>query len=133
MHFAAEEDGSVNAEYTPRDEHQGYPGVMHGGLIAAMLDELIGRTAIANDVWCMTAKFELRYHRPVPIGVPLVLKGTIEKDTRRLIRGQGEIRLTDGTLLVEALGTYLRIPNDQLEGYRAALQDWRVDNEGAVE
>jgi acyl-coenzyme A thioesterase PaaI-like protein len=127
MHFYADDKGCVHATYSPRSEHQGYPGVMHGGLVTAMLDELIGRTAIANDLWCMTAKLEVRFRKPVPIGALLKLKGEITRQTRRWLEGRGEIRAQDGTLLAEAHGTYLPVSGDQLEQYKTALQWWRVD------
>ncbi len=100
---------------------------MHGGLITAMLDELIGRTAIASDLWCMTVKLELRFKKPVPIGALLKLKGEMTKKTGRLLEGRGEIRLADGTLAVEAIGTFIKIPDDQIAQYREALSGWRVD------
>lgn len=127
MQFYADADGCVYADYVPRDEQQGYPGVIHGGILTAMLDELIGRTAIASDLWCMTAKLEMRFRKPVPIGEPLRLKGEITKKTGHLLEGRGEIRLSDGSLAVEARGTYLRIPDEQLEQYETALQWWRVE------
>ena len=127
MHFFTDTDGCVYADYIPREEHQSYPGVMHGGLITTMLDELIGRTAIASNIWCMTAKLEIRFRQPVPIGEPLKLKGAITKNNGRLLQGRGEIRLPNGTLAVEAVGTYLRIPDDQIEQYQSALDWWRVE------
>ncbi len=125
--FFADDHGCVHADYTPREEHQGYPGVMHGGLVTALLDELIGRTAIASDLWCMTAKLEVRFRKPVPIGEPLRLKGEIIKKSGRLLEGRGEMRLQDGTLVAEAQGVYLRIPDSQLQEFKSALGDWRVD------
>ncbi len=127
MHFYTAPDGCVYADYIPREEEQGYPGVMHGGILTAMLDEIIGRTAIAGDLWCMTAKLEMRFRKPVPVGAPLKLKGEITKKTGRVLEGRGEIRLADGSLAVEAHGMYLRIPNEQLEQYKAALEWWRVE------
>jgi acyl-coenzyme A thioesterase PaaI-like protein len=127
MHFYTGEDGCVYADYTPRAEHQSYPGVMHGGLITAMLDEIIGRTAIASNLWCMTAKLQVRFKKPVPIGAPLKLKGALTKKTSRLIEGRGEIFLADGTLAVEASGTYLRIPDEQVTQFQDAIAGWRVD------
>jgi len=127
MRFYADGEGCVHADYVPREEHQGFPGVMHGGLVTTMLDEIIGRTAIASDMWCMTAKLEIRFKKPVPIGAPLKLKGEIVKKSNRMLEGRGEIRLEDGTLAVEAIGTYLRIPDAQMEEYKIALGGWRVD------
>jgi acyl-coenzyme A thioesterase PaaI-like protein len=106
---------------------------MHGGLLTTMLDELIGRTAIASDLWCMTAKLQVRFRKPVPLGEPLKLKGQITKITGRLLEGRGEIRLADGSLAVEADGTYLRIPDEQMERYKSALEWWRVEDETTTE
>jgi uncharacterized protein (TIGR00369 family) len=127
MHFYADQDGLVYADFVARAEHQGFPGVMHGGLVTSLLDELIGRTAIVSDIWCMTVKLEVRFRKPVPIGAPLKLKGEIVKISGRLLEGRGEIRSEDGTLLAEAHGTYLRIPDDQLAEYKRALDGWRVE------
>ncbi len=127
MHFYTDDGGRVHATYLPRPEHQGFPGVMHGGLVTAMLDELIGRTAIANDLWCMTAKLLVRFHKPVPIGDTLKLSGEITRRTGRLLEGRGELRSEDGTLLAEACGTYLPVPKEQLEQYQTALLGWRID------
>lgn len=128
LQFFADDDGCVHANYTPREEHQGFPGVMHGGLVTALLDEIIGRTAIASDLWCMTAKLEVRFKKPVPVGAPFALKGEITKHDGRVLEGRGEIRLEDGSLAAEAHGTYLRIPDEQLEQYKSALAGWRVED-----
>ena len=128
MHFFTDEQGRVHADYTPHENHQGYPGVMHGGLITTMLDEIMGRAAIANEVWCMTAKLEIRFRKPVPVDAPLKLVGEIKKSAGRLIEGHGEVRLADGTLAVEAAGTFVKIPDAQLAEFQRALGNWRVDD-----
>jgi acyl-coenzyme A thioesterase PaaI-like protein len=127
MHFYVDDQNCVHAEFTPREEHQSFPGIMHGGLITTMLDELIGRTAIAMNLWCMTVKLDVRFKKPVPIGEPLKLKGEITKKSSRLLEGRGELYLSDGSLAVEAIGTYLKIPDAQMEQYKTALEWWRVD------
>ncbi len=63
--FRQEED-SIVADFQPREEHQGFPGVIHGGIVAALLDEALGRTSLLghNQEWTMTGRLEIRY-RPL--------------------------------------------------------------------
>jgi acyl-coenzyme A thioesterase PaaI-like protein len=128
LQFFQDEGGCVHADYTPRDEHQGFPGVMHGGLVTALLDEILGRTAIAMDLWCMTAELAVRFKKPVPVGAPLKLQGKITKRNGRLLEGRSELRLADGTLAAEARGTYLKIPDEQMKSYQSALEWWHIDD-----
>lgn len=128
MQFFADEQGRVHAECTPRAEHQSFPGVMHGGLVSALLDEIIGRTAIASNQWCMTAEFRIRYKKPVPIGEPITLVGELVRQESRVLYGHGEVRgADDDTLLAEADAVYIRLPDAQRQKYESALEGWRVD------
>jgi acyl-coenzyme A thioesterase PaaI-like protein len=128
LQFFQESDGCVHATYTPKEEHQGFPGVMHGGLVTALLDEILGRTAIASNMWCMTAELAVRFRKPIPIGEPLKLKGEIIRKKGRLLEGKSELRLSDGSLAAEAHGTYLKIPDEQSQFYQTVLQWWKVDD-----
>ena len=128
LFFYEQDDESIIAEFTARDEHQGYPGVLHGGIACALLDEIIGRASLraGREQWMMTAKLELRYAKIVPTGVPLTLIGRVEKSSRHGMTGSGEIRLPDGTLAVEATGLYVALPPAQRESVQALLPLWQV-------
>lgn len=129
LHFFSDEAGRVHTEFTPAVEHQGYPGVMHGGLVTALLDETIGRTAIANDLWCMTARLVVRFLKPVPIGRRVRVTGEMTRSSGYALVGRGRIQaIDDEDVLAEAEGTFVRIPDDQLGPFKAALLGWRVDD-----
>jgi uncharacterized protein (TIGR00369 family) len=126
--FYEQEDGSLQATFTPRPEHQGYPGVLHGGITTALLDETMGRVSLGagREQWMMTAKLELRFHHPVPIGQTLTVIGRIEKLSRVGMSARGEIRLADDTLAVEATGLFVTLSQGQIETMREALPFWQV-------
>jgi uncharacterized protein (TIGR00369 family) len=110
------ENGELAGVFTPRPEHQGYPGRLHGGLAAAILDETIGRSAnVADpDGWGVTVELNVRYRRPVPTDGEVRVIARTTKHSRRLFEGSGEIVLADGTVAVEASGRYMRLPIEQI-------------------
>jgi uncharacterized protein (TIGR00369 family) len=123
------ESGEVVALFTPGEQHQGYPGRLHGGIAGTILDETIGRAIMVSSkgaVWGVTVEFTARYRKPVPLGVELRAVGRIVKDTTRFFEGTGEILLPDGTVAVEARGRYLRMPIERIADTYAEAEDWRV-------
>jgi uncharacterized protein (TIGR00369 family) len=116
----------VVAHFIGKEEHQGYPGVMHGGIVAALLDEVIVRVAIVYDVWAVTAKLEVRFRHPVPLGQPLTLVGKLTHLRSRTLEGRGEIQLEDGTVAAEAEGVYIRLPQEEIERVEEELDFWKV-------
>ncbi len=128
LHLKFDFDGErVWTTFTPQEPHQGYPGILHGGIAYAILDEVIGRVAIAHDKWVVTARMEIRYRQPVPLGQPLRAMGEIVENRRRLLTARGEIHLPDGSVAVEATGTFMEAPQEVQAEWQAALLDWRVD------
>ncbi|MGL5330297.1 MAG: PaaI family thioesterase, partial [Peptostreptococcaceae bacterium] len=78
-----------------KDWHQSYPGRVHGGISAALLDETIGRAVSIDDdtVWGVTVSLELKYRKPVPTDCEVKVIGRITKENRRMFEGSGEIIL----------------------------------------
>lgn len=127
LRFDEDEAGRVIARFTPREEHQGYPGVLHGGLAATVLDETLGRIVIGKGIWMVTAKMELRYLLPVPVAQELIVVGECVKLTRLTMQARGEIRLPDGRVGVEAIGTYVKMPDEALSAWESERPYWRID------
>ena len=118
----------VWTEFTPRPEHQGWPGVLHGGLMATLLDETMGRAAALKGLWMVTAKMELTYRKPVPLGQPLKITASIEQMRgSRMMTAVGHLLLPDGSVAVEARGIYLRIPDAQKDSFLSALSAQGID------
>jgi len=116
LHYALEEreDGSplVVATWTAQEEHVGFPGVAHGGLLAAVLDDIMGRVAVLRRRWVVTAKMEVRYRSAAPLGVPLRFEAWETRHRRMAMHSEGRTLLPDGTVVAEATATYLPLTPD---------------------
>ena len=125
-------EGEVTCEVALPDRYQGYPGVVHGGIVASMLDEVAGRAAMQGNTsrFMMTAKMDIRYRKPIPIGQPLRLVGRQEKRRGRVTTVRGGIWVSDGSLGAEAEALLSDIP-DTFDG-AADLErlGWRVYPDG---
>ncbi len=134
------DDGvEVWTEVTPAEHHQSWPGVLHGGILTAILDETIGRVAFLHDRWVQTAKLDVRFKRPAPLGKPLHARGRLVRDQRRLLVMEGEIVLA-GTndVLASGSGTFVPLSDaarnemaKRLGGDFAAWERWLVERRGA--
>ena len=115
--------------FTLLEEHQSYPGRLHGGIATAILDETIGRaiTIGAPGVWGVTAELNVRFRRPLPLSGELRCVGRITRDTRRLFQGSGEILLDDGTVAAEASGKYLKMSLGEITEDDFDQRDWFAD------
>ncbi|HUN24536.1 MAG TPA: PaaI family thioesterase [Anaerolineales bacterium] len=93
--------------------HEGYPNVVHGGIIASILDEVAGRvTMIGNPIrFMMTATLEVKYRRPVPIEQELRAEGWLIQDRGRLAQVAGKLLLPDGALGAEMTATLATPPS----------------------
>ena len=124
--FYEDEDGRVVGQVTPREEFQGYPGVLHGGIAATLLDEVAGRVITGLGLWMATAKLEIRYKQPIPIGKPFTVIGEKVRLRGHALEAHAEIRLEDGSVAVEAEGLYLRLPDERVKAFEQNLDFWRV-------
>lgn len=72
MHFYNVSPGEVEANYTVSETYNGYPGIVHGGIIASMLDETMGRVFMETDPtrFMVTAELKIRYRLPVSVNTP---------------------------------------------------------------
>lgn len=129
MQFYEDEPGKVVANITVPNHFQGYPGIVHGGIIAAMLDEVSGRTITNSEDtrWMVTASLSIRYRRPVPVEKPLRLVGLLKQDSGIVARVRGEIFDEGGNLLAEADAVLADIPRNLKESLdKMPVEDWRV-------
>jgi uncharacterized protein (TIGR00369 family) len=107
--------GEVEGEYTAPEHQAGAPGVVHGGIQAALLDETLGfaahaaREPGADDIDIVTVEFSLRYRRPAPTGQPLRLRGRLVRREGRDLWMTGGIEDVEGRVLTEAEARWRRL------------------------
>ena len=92
----------LSAEFLPGQEHQGWPGVVHGGIIASLLYELLENYGYYQGVTTMMSNMETRYRRPAPVGARLLASSwLVDRSARRM---SVAATLTDGSLRLIAEG-----------------------------
>lgn len=110
--FYETDAGELVALINPSEQHQGYPGRMHGGIAASILDETIARS-ICNgkneQIWGVTLELKTRFRKPVPLGQELKIVGRVTNEGSRSFEGTGEIVLPDGEIAVSAEGKYMKV------------------------
>lgn len=127
--FYSTAPGEVTAECSLPAQYQGYPGIVHGGVVAAMLDEAAARSfmgEVDNPRFTYTARLEIRYRKNVPIDQPLRLVGRAETSKSRLASAKSAIYGPNDTLLAEAEALLINIPSQTLEGIDLQALGWRV-------
>ena len=97
----SEQDDTYITHFTGQPQHQGYDGIMHGGIVSTLLDEIMARYLYAKGMNAVTARLEIRYLKPTPIGVPLLIKGKISAQKGKLYETTGTVELPDGTITAQ--------------------------------
>ena len=124
------ETEQVEVNFTVPKEFQGYPGVVHGGIVAAVLDETAGRAVMlgqSDENLMATLRLTLRYRRPTPIETPLIAVGWVERLGSRGAKVAGEIRLSDGTVTAECEATVAPVPEEFNSAWESEKVFWKVD------
>jgi uncharacterized protein (TIGR00369 family) len=116
----------------PSEKHQGYPGRMHGGIAATILDETIARS-ICNgkdeQIWGVTMELKTRFMKPIPLDQKLKIVGRVTNEGSRTFEGAGEIILPNGEIAVSAEGKYLKVSIERITNLPGVDDDWFFVND----
>lgn len=128
LNFYETAPGEVEVEYTVPEQFQGYPGVVHGGIVAAMLDEVTGRVHMGAGAprFMFTARLNVHYRKNVPINQPLRIVGHAGKSKERTAIATGQIFGPDGDLLAEAEALLINVPEGITNQVDLDTLGWRV-------
>ena len=131
LRFYQASPGEVFADVIIPEHYQGFPGVVHGGIVAAILDEAAGRSQIYNDPtrdvrFMFTASMQIQYRKNVPTGTPLKLVGIAGKSKQRSAKARGEIYGPEGDLLAEADLVMVDLPDRYTQSNAIDMTGWKV-------
>ena len=127
--FYETSNNELVALFKPCQEHQGYPGRLHGGIAAAILDETIGRTITTgkdNEIWGVTLEFNIKYKKPIPLDEEIKVVAKLTFEDKRLFEGTGKIMLSNGDVAATAEGKYLRLPIEKIADFNRDANEWKV-------
>ncbi len=127
--FYETDTNELVALINPAEQHQGYPGRMHGGIAATILDETIVRSVCSGkveQVWGVTLELRTRYLKPIPLGQEIKVVGRVTKEGTRFFEGTAEIVLPDGEIAATAEGKYLKVSIGKIAGDSWINDDWYI-------
>ena len=122
--------GEVTVNTVVPEYYQGYPGIVHGGIVACLVDEVLGRTHMGDDQdnprFMVTARIMVQYRQPVPTNKPIRIIGTAIKNRKRTATSKAAIFGPEGALLVEAEALLVNIPDERFKLDDLDAFGWRV-------
>jgi len=125
--FYETDNNELVAIIKPSEQHQGYPGRMHGGIAATILDEVIARS-ICNgkdeQLWGVTLELKTKFRKPVPLGEELKVVGRVTSEGTRSFEGTGEILLQNGEIAVSSEGKYIKLTADKIANDQFVKNEW---------
>ena len=130
LKFYEIENGDVVVETTVPERFQGYPGVVHGGIVASLVDEVLGRAHFGSDPenprFMYTAKLSVNYRKPVPTEKLIKVVGHAEKSKKRSATSTAEILGPDGELLADASAVLVNVPDGTINVDVFEELGWKV-------
>ena len=110
-------------------EHfNGFPNVVHGGIVAAILDETAGRVVLVDDPdnLMVTMKLEVTYRHPTPTDTPLKSIGRVIRETSKRAIAEAELQTPDGTVTATAKAVVIKPPKEVQKSWLPEKKHWKV-------
>jgi len=102
-------EGRAAADVVFPERFQGWEGIVHGGLLATVLDEVMIYAAGSNGLRCITGEITVRYVKPARTGEPYRLTGRVTGHRGRIVLAESELLGGDGEVFARATGKLFRV------------------------
>ena len=126
------ESNRVEAVVTIPEQFNGYPGIAHGGIVAAILDETSGRAVMLdgnfNNLF-VTLRLNITYRKPTPTNTPLKAVGWLKHKGSRGMKVASELLLPDGTITTECKAVVVRPTSEISKSWESERKFWRVEED----
>ncbi len=115
--------GVVSTEFAPAAHHIGFEGIVHGGVLATVLDEaMVWAATWSGRRFCVCAEMTVRYLRIAAVNQPLYIEARLTSD-RKVMQCEGVIRDASGQTTTLATGKYIRVSPERHREFVATLVD----------
>lgn len=121
------ENKQIETTFTLSDDYCSYPGTVHGGIIATILDETSGRAILLDNDFnrlMVTLKMEVVYKHNTPTNTPLKAVGRVIRDSGSRAQVEGEIILPDGTVSAKCTSLLFKIPQAVKDKWGPEAEEW---------
>lgn len=116
-------DGTVRAIFKPSEKHVGYPDIVHGGILASLLDEaMVWAVFAATGRFAVSAELTIRYLKPLAPGQTVEIVGYVVRRQRRLFDVASEIHDEQAVIYARAWGRLVPVSPEENEQWLNALQ-----------
>ena len=130
LEFFETNPGEITVKTVIPERFQGYPGMVHGGIVASLVDEVLGRVHMGSNFhkprFMYTAKLTVQYRKPVPIGELIKIIGHAKKSKRHSATAVAQIFGPEGDLLVDADAILINIPEENFNSVNLEALGWKV-------
>lgn len=109
LRFQLVGEDRIRTEFTPEKRFQGFKDIVHGGIVATVLDEVMVDVAYLRGILAVTSKLEVRLKKPAKVGEKLLFEARILKERGRLLDVEARACKEDGTVIASAKGVLIKV------------------------
>ncbi len=103
---------TIQTEFVPQKEHQGYMNIVHGGIVSTLLDEVMVKLAIEKGMPAVTAQMDIRLRKAVSVGQKITFIAEIRKETKKLLVAYAKAVTDDGVVVADSTGKLVKIKDE---------------------